>query len=33
VGADVNARGELLGRDVEIVFYDDGSKDAGSVAG
>jgi branched-chain amino acid transport system substrate-binding protein len=31
--ADVNARGELLGRDVEVVYYDDGSKDAGSVAG
>lgn len=31
--ADVNARGELLGRDVEIVYYDDGSRDAGSVAG
>ncbi len=31
--ADVNARGELLGRQVEVVHYDDGSRDAGSVAG
>lgn len=31
--ADVNARGALLGRPVEIVHYDDGSRDAGSVAG
>jgi len=31
--ADVNARGKLLGRSVEVVHYDDGSKDAGSVAG
>lgn len=31
--ADVNARGALLGRPVEIVYYDDGSRDAGSVAG
>ncbi|MEZ5571430.1 MAG: amino acid ABC transporter substrate-binding protein [Halioglobus sp.] len=31
--ADVNARGELLGRPVEVVYYDDGSRDAGSVAG
>ncbi len=31
--ADVNARGELLGRPVEVVHYDDGSRDAGSVAG
>lgn len=31
--ADVNARGELLGRPVEIVYYDDGSRDAGAVEG
>lgn len=31
--ADVNARGKLLGRPVEVVHYDDGSRDAGSVAG
>ncbi|CAA0125294.1 Leucine-, isoleucine-, valine-, threonine-, and alanine-binding protein [Halioglobus japonicus] len=31
--ADVNARGELLGRPVEIVYYDDGSRDAGTVTG
>jgi len=31
--ADVNARGELLGRPVEIVHYDDGSRDAGTVEG
>ena len=31
--ADVNARGALLGRPVEIVHYDDRSRDAGSVAG
>jgi branched-chain amino acid transport system substrate-binding protein len=31
--ADVNARGELLGRPVEIVHYDDGSRDAGTVTG
>jgi branched-chain amino acid transport system substrate-binding protein len=31
--ADVNARGELLGRDVEVVYYDDGSKKVNSVAG
>lgn len=31
--ADVNARGELLGRPVEIVYYDDGSRDAGTVEG
>lgn len=31
--ADVNARGELLGRPVEVVYYDDASRDAGSVAG
>lgn len=31
--ADVNARGELLGRPVEIVHYDDGSRDAGTVKG
>jgi len=31
--ADVNARGALLGRPVEIVYYDDGSRDAGSVDG
>jgi len=30
---DVNARGELLGRPVEIVYYDDGSRDAGTVDG
>jgi branched-chain amino acid transport system substrate-binding protein len=30
---DVNARGELLGRPIELVHYDDGSRDAGSVAG
>jgi branched-chain amino acid transport system substrate-binding protein len=31
--ADVNARGALLGRPVQIVYYDDGSRDAGTVAG
>lgn len=31
--ADVNARGELLGRPVEIVSYDDRSRDAGTVEG
>lgn len=31
--ADVNARGALLGRPVQVVHYDDGSRDAGSVAG
>ncbi len=31
--ADVNARGALLGRPVQIVHYDDGSRDAGTVAG
>jgi len=31
--ADVNARGELLGRPVEVVHYDDHSRDAGTVAG
>jgi len=31
--ADVNARGALLGRTVEIIYYDDGSRDAGTVAG
>lgn len=31
--ADVNARGELLGRPVEVVFYDDRSRDAGTVEG
>jgi branched-chain amino acid transport system substrate-binding protein len=31
--ADVNARGELLGRPVEVVHYDDQSRDAGTVAG
>ena len=31
--ADVNSRGALLGRPVEIVHYDDGSRDAGTVAG
>ncbi|MEZ5501225.1 MAG: ABC transporter substrate-binding protein [Halioglobus sp.] len=31
--ADVNSRGALLGRPVEIVSYDDGSRDAGTVAG
>jgi branched-chain amino acid transport system substrate-binding protein len=31
--ADVNARGELLGRPVEIVYYDDASRDAGTVEG
>jgi branched-chain amino acid transport system substrate-binding protein len=31
--ADVNSRGSLLGRTVELVHYDDGSRDAGSVAG
>ena len=30
---DVNARGALLGRPVEIVYYDDASTDAGTVAG
>ncbi len=31
--ADVNSRGALLGRPVEIVHYDDGSRDAGTVEG
>jgi branched-chain amino acid transport system substrate-binding protein len=31
--ADVNARGAVLGRPVQIVHYDDGSRDAGAVAG
>jgi branched-chain amino acid transport system substrate-binding protein len=31
--SDVNSRGELLGRPVEIVYYDDESRDAGTVAG
>lgn len=31
--ADVNARGELLGRPVEVVHYDDRSRDAGTVEG
>ena len=31
--ADVNARGALLGRPVEIVYYDDRSRDAGTVEG
>ena len=31
--ADVNARGALLGRPVEIVHYDDRSRDAGTVEG
>lgn len=31
--ADVNARGALLGRPVEVVHYDDGSRDAGTVEG
>ena len=31
--ADVNARGKLLGRPVEVVHYDDGSRDAGTVTG
>lgn len=31
--ADMNARGALLGRPVEVVYYDDGSRDAGTVAG
>ncbi len=31
--ADVNARGELLGRPVEVVYYDDRSRDAGTVEG
>lgn len=31
--ADVNARGVLLGRPVEIVHYDDNSRDAGTVDG
>ncbi|MCB1688005.1 MAG: amino acid ABC transporter substrate-binding protein [Halioglobus sp.] len=31
--ADVNARGALLGRPVEIVHYDDGSRSAGTVTG
>lgn len=30
---DVNSRGALLGRPVEIVYYDDASTDAGTVAG
>jgi branched-chain amino acid transport system substrate-binding protein len=31
--ADVNSRGALLGRPVEIVHYDDGSRNAGTVEG
>jgi branched-chain amino acid transport system substrate-binding protein len=31
--ADVNGRGALLGRPVEIVYYDDRSRDAGTVEG
>lgn len=31
--ADVNERGALLGRPVEIVYYDDRSRDAGTVEG
>ncbi|MDG1943278.1 MAG: amino acid ABC transporter substrate-binding protein [Halioglobus sp.] len=31
--ADVNSRGALLGRTVEIVYYDDQSRDAGTVEG
>jgi len=31
--ADVNARGALLGRPVDIVYYDDRSRDAGTVEG
>lgn len=31
--ADINARGQLLGRPVELVHYDDRSRDAGSVEG
>jgi branched-chain amino acid transport system substrate-binding protein len=31
--ADVNSRGALLGRTVEIVYVDDGSRDTGTVAG
>ena len=31
--ADVNSRGALLGRPVEIVYYDDRSRDAGTVEG
>lgn len=31
--ADVNARGALLGRPVEIIHYDDRSRDAGTVEG
>jgi len=31
--ADVNARGELLGRPVEVVYFDDRSRDAGTVEG
>lgn len=31
--ADVNSRGSLLGRTVELVHYDDGSRDARSVEG
>ncbi|MDC0362125.1 amino acid ABC transporter substrate-binding protein [Halioglobus sp.] len=31
--ADVNARGALLGRPVEIIYYDDRSRDAGTVEG
>ena len=31
--ADINARGALLGRTVELVHYDDGSRDARSVEG
>jgi branched-chain amino acid transport system substrate-binding protein len=31
--SDVNARGALLGRPVEIVYYDDRSRDAGTVEG
>ena len=31
--ADINSRGALLGRPVELVHYDDGSRDARSVEG
>ncbi len=31
--ADVNARGALLGRPVELLYYDDRSRDAGTVEG
>jgi branched-chain amino acid transport system substrate-binding protein len=31
--SDVNSRGALLGRPVKLVHYDDGSRDAGTVAG